>query len=124
MKHLIKLIMCNVILSVWLGRIFIALIAIGFAACENTITTRRVIPEKNIRAADEFIIKQMDAIKITNRYENEDYDDFLLQAKYNALDVYGVDTVGVFESGNGFLIYKVCSVEDKKRIDERLKISP
>ncbi len=102
----------------------IVLFSIGFVACENRISTQRVFPERNKKAAQEFIVKQMETIKITSRNEDEDFDDFLCQAKINALNIYGVDTIGVYEndfsSGQHFFPYALCSLEDRQRIDERI----
>lgn len=89
-------------------------------SCDH-IDTQRVIPKENIAKADSFITKQMESIKITNRYEDEDFEYFLIEAKNNALTLYGRDTIGIYNSNVGFIPYALCTPEEKAKINKRLK---
>ena len=87
--------------------------------CEH-IVTEKTIPERNIAKADSFIIRQIETIKVSQRGEDEDFEDFLLQAKNNALELYGVDTLGIYSSQTGFTPYAKCTPEQKADMKERL----
>ena len=94
------------------------IIALLFIGCGQP-TTSRFIPQENIGKADSFIVRQMQPLVVSNRNDDEDYDDFLFQAKRNALDLYGRDTVGWWDD-NGFTPYALCTESQKREIMERL----
>jgi PBP1b-binding outer membrane lipoprotein LpoB len=102
--------------------ILFVLLAVLLVGCSRDISYRKVIPERNVEKATAYVTQQMEALKsMGTRYENEDYDDFLEQAQRNALNMYGVDTVGMFDNSNSmFYPYHLCSVEDRQRIDKYL----
>jgi len=100
-----------------IAAVLLILVLIG---CDQE-SVRRVIPEKNQAKADSFVVNQMKTIIITNRYENEDYDDFLAQAKWNALEIYGIDTLGIYNNQVGFIPYDKCTPEQKESLRERMK---
>jgi len=98
----------------------VVILAILFVGCEKEIVAQRVLRDTDREVAAQFVVKQMETIKVTNRDENEDWDDFLAQAKYNALDIYGIDSIGVWDRTNGFIPYRLCSLEDRNRIDREV----
>ena len=98
--------------------VILFLMVLFLIGCDQ-VSVRRIIPKENIAKADSFIIRQMQTIKIIERYENEDYDDFLLQAKENALELYGVDTLGIY--GNIFIPFDKCTPEQKTELRERME---
>lgn len=90
-------------------------------AC-NVETTQRVIPKENQAKADSFIVRQMATIKITQRNDDEDLEDFLYQAKQNALELYGKDTLGIYNKTDGdFIPYDKCTPSQKESLRERYK---
>lgn len=86
---------------------------------EGTIGTHKVIPTRNQEAASQFVARQMESIKVTNRGEDEDLEDFLEQAMDNAIVIYGVDSIGVWKNG-AWTPYPYCSRYMKRQIDLRV----
>ena len=101
-------------------KLIILLLIFLFIGCEQECV-QRVIPEKNQEKANKFVIEQMEAIKLTSRYENEDYDDFLAQAKRNALEIYGIDTLGIWFHETGSTPFDKCTPEQKESLKKRMK---
>lgn len=96
--------------------VFIALLVVG---CGVNVTTERVIPKENQEKAREFILEQMAPLqRMGTRSEDEDYDGFLAQAKRNALELYGRDTIGVWD--NKFRPYGLCTAEERAELDKYL----
>lgn len=84
--------------------------------------SRLIVPDSLKEKHSEMIIKILESIKVNNRHENEDMDDWIEQAERTATNIYAKDVVGIkVNSANfHFIPYYDCNDKHKTYIDSVL----